>query len=216
MGYSKAPLLELSKAVALIPGLDPQEVAAAVFSALDLAEDILDDDEWDNPFKLTQDEIAAINLYTQQLVYLLLNSVLRERDRTKVTPFFPFLRLLMSGMDKLPSHEGILYRGVKLKLEAKCYQTKKKFIWWSFSSCTTSGEALQNPMFLGAQGERTLFAIDCTEGKDIQRFSSYKNEAEILLPPGLQFRVGNRMLVPGAVGLTLINVKQLPVPKLFF
>ena len=36
----------------------------------------------------------------------------------------------------------------------------KEFTWWRFSSCTTDGEVLKNPMFLGQSGERTLFSID--------------------------------------------------------
>jgi hypothetical protein len=74
---------------------------------------------------------------------------------------------------------------------------------------------LEDPTFLGPEGERTLFALDCTGGKDVQRFSSYNAEAEILVPPGIQFQVTNRMPIPGSSGLVLVNAKQMATPKLF-
>ena len=38
---------------------------------------------------------------------------------------------------------------------------------------------LQNPMFLGDSGERTLFSIDCQTGVKIQHLSAYSAEAEV-------------------------------------
>ena len=62
------------------------------------------------------------------------------------------------------------------------------FTWWRFSSCTTNGEVLENPLFLGQAGERTLFSIDCKTGVSIQHLSAYKTEAEILMRAGSGLR----------------------------
>ena len=43
--------------------------------------------------------------------------------------------------------------------------------WWSFSSTTTNIAALENPMFLGKDGDRTIFQIMTRHGADIGSFS---------------------------------------------
>ena len=43
--------------------------------------------------------------------------------------------------------------------------------WWSFSSTTTNIAALENPMFLGKDGDRTIFQIMTRHGVDIGAFS---------------------------------------------
>jgi hypothetical protein len=71
--------------------------------------------------------------------------------------------------------------------------------------------ALESEMFLGKSGTRTLFRIDnCTRAVDIQKFSSFPTEAEVLLIPGAHLEVvdvgdmGN--------GLVIITLKQIPPP----
>jgi hypothetical protein len=48
-------------------------------------------------------------------------------------------------------------------------------------------EVMQN--FVGLEGCRTLFMIECIHGKSIQSHSFYKDENEILLMPGTYLRV---------------------------
>jgi hypothetical protein len=85
--------------------------------------------------------------YTQQILYGPLNVALRQRNRAQVVSYFHYLKLLMSALDKLPSFNGTLYRGINCLLSAKCYQKGKKFVWWAFSSCM---------MVLGTGGSRTM------------------------------------------------------------
>ena len=56
--------------------------------------------------------IGAVNLYTQQLLYVPLNRALRDEDRTALKLFFPFLQLLLTALNLLPSMQGLVYRGV--------------------------------------------------------------------------------------------------------
>ena len=78
------------------------------------------------------------------------------------------------------------------------YEIGMTFTWWRFSSCTTNGEVLENPLFLGQAGERTLFSIDCKTGVSIQHLSAYKTEAEILMRAGSGLRGTLGAEVPGA------------------
>ena len=72
---------------------------------------------------------------------------------------------------------------------------------------------LRKPEFLGATGPRTLFAIKCSSGRNIARYSSYVNEKEILLLSGTCLRVENSMVVPGSDGLAIINMEEVKLPS---
>lgn len=55
---------------------------------------------------LTRDMAAAIYLYTMDSnFYRQLNKLLRAEDRTALKPFFPYLRLLLTGLRRLPKEK---------------------------------------------------------------------------------------------------------------
>ena len=139
---------------------------------------------------LTQDESAAIHLYTMQWpdsddnLCTILNKILRSEKRNILKPWFSYLKLILTALFKLPLKRGIIWRGIRGNVSDQ-YQRNK--IWWGFSSCTeTMGEIDQ---FLGRCGERTMFMIDCINGKAIRHHSKYPAENEILLMPGSYLRV---------------------------
>jgi hypothetical protein len=111
---------------------------------------------------LTQDESAAISLYTMQWpdsddnLCTILNKILRSEERNILKPWFSYLKLLLTALFKLPSRKGVIWRGIRGNLSEQ-YQRDHK-TWWGFSSCTeTMGQIDQ---FLGQCGERTMFMID--------------------------------------------------------
>ena len=53
--------------------------------------------------------------------------------------------------------------------------------WWSFSSTTTNIAALENPMFLGKDGDRTIFQIMTRHGVDIGAFSVRSPHLSLLM-----------------------------------
>ncbi|CAF4258006.1 unnamed protein product, partial [Rotaria sordida] len=118
-------------------------------------------------------------------LYLLLNQSLRSKNREELKPWFSFLKLFLTGLYKLQSKSGIVWRGVRgIDLSSK-YKTGTKFTWWEVSSCTTYIEVLESDQFLGKHGQRTLFSIECINGKSIVAHSYFKNaEKEIVLIPG--------------------------------
>jgi Ran GTPase-activating protein (RanGAP) involved in mRNA processing and transport len=166
------------------------------------------------PDSLTSDESAAIHLYTMELknepLYSLLNQLLRDRDRRKLKPWFSYLKLFLTALFKLPSYSGkIVWRGVKKDLHSK-YHRGEKYTWWAFSSCTQSLEVLERPLYLGTTGDRTLFSIECLNGKNIKPHSYYKTEDEILLLPGFYFEVMSK--VAGGNGLHIIHLREIVPP----
>jgi hypothetical protein len=164
----------------------------------------------------TADEAAAIHLYTSAWVqpecslYHIMNKALREQDRSKLLPFFSYLKLLLTSLLHLPRFKGSVWRGVKADLRSS-YPKGKKLFWWSFSSCTREMQALESDLFLGKDGIRTLFRIDeCTRAVDIQPFSSFKSEAEVLLIPGAYLEVVD--VGDMGHGLVIITLKQIKPP----
>lgn len=52
-----------------------------------------------------------------------------------------------------------------------------------------SHKILQSNEFLGRQEEQTIFYIECSSGKNIQKHSYYSTREEILLPAEIKFKV---------------------------
>ena len=75
---------------------------------------------------------------------------------------------------------------------------------------TKSIDVLNNSMFCGDSGKRTIFQIALTQGqaRDITRYSLISAEDEVLLPPGCRFRVEG--LMDAGSGLTIIQLLELP------
>jgi hypothetical protein len=107
------------------------------------------------------------------------------------------------------SEHTLVWRGVREDLSA-LYPKNKEFAWWAVTSCTASIDVLESPNYLGKSGTRTMFSIQTNRGKDIRAHSYFENEDEILLPPGLYFRVMG-CLNP-AEGLHVIQLREIPPP----
>jgi hypothetical protein len=163
---------------------------------------------------LSSDESASIMLYTlewmprKQSFFFILNQTLRSQNREELLPWFLFLRLFIFALSKLPSTtHRIIYYGIKMDLSQE-FTKGKTFIWWTFSSCSSSIKFLEQ--FLGESGHRTIFNIECDSAKDISQHSFYQSENEVLMYPARQFQVvssfnsGNQMKI--------IHLKEIQPP----
>ncbi|MFD6966889.1 macro domain-containing protein [Streptomyces sp. NPDC059949] len=136
---------------------------------------------------LSADAIAALHLYTcESAFYREINAVLRSPDRTRVTPYLPYLRLLFSAVSGLPAHTQPLWRGVSLDLRAQ-YPVGRTITWWGVSSCTSELNVARS--FLGSRGKRTLFEVTPAQAVGIRSFSAFTGEEEYILTPGTQLKV---------------------------
>ncbi|CAF3341402.1 unnamed protein product [Rotaria sp. Silwood2] len=164
---------------------------------------------------LTTDESASIMLYTYESIphekslYVILNKALRSEERQKLVPWFLYLRLVLTALARLPSERLFVNRGVRKDLHEE-YSKGSTFIWWGFSSCTSSVEVLESDMFLGKSGTRTLFQIDCHTGKSIKNHSFLTKKDEILLLPARQFKV--KSCLNSGNGLHIIQLKEIDPP----
>ena len=138
-------------------------------------------------------------------LYFKLNACLRAADRGILKPWFLYLKLILTGLARLPSIERTVYRGIKCDLSSE-YPEDKQFFWWGFSSCTTTMNIFKSDQFLGDSGVRTFFLIECKNGKDIGRHSYYKKEEVILLLPATYLQVKSSLKM--APDLHIIQLKE--------
>ncbi|CAF1089920.1 unnamed protein product [Didymodactylos carnosus] len=166
---------------------------------------------------LTPDESAAIYLYTMEFdsglsIYHVLNESLRSEKREILKPWFRYLKLFLTGLHKLSPQPQTVFRGVKgVDLSTK-YCTGVKFTWWGVSSCTTTVDVLNEEHFLGQLGTRTLFSIDCLNGKSIKSHSFFGDkEQEIILMPGSYFEVCGQLKLSSDLHMIQLKERKPPI-----
>ncbi|CAF1227087.1 unnamed protein product [Adineta steineri] len=207
-GYEKVTVKSLEDACEPIKDLFDDQLKQFIIIAKMNSSDAED--------KLTQDESASIHLYTMEWathdnsLYMKLNQTLRLADRSKLIPWFKYLKLFLTAFFKLqPSKDTLVWRGVREDLSA-LYLKGKEFAWWAFSSCSASIDVLESPSYLGKSGTRTIFSIQTNSGKLIRAHSYFDNEDEILLPPGIYLKVVG-CLNP-ATDLHIIHLQEIEPP----
>jgi len=206
-GYTHEPLLSLEEACEPLLNI-VSRLPAHIWVAKQNSQNPADG--------LTQDESAAIRLYTMEWdsganeprssLYIHLNRTLKLNDRTKLQPWFRYLKLFLTALAKLPcAPRQTVWRGVRKDYSAD-YPPGTKVTWWAFSSCTTSLSVLESDLYLGNVGTRTLFSIETINGRTIRSHSHFTTEDEILLLPGTYFEVKSRL--NPAPDLFLIHLQQ--------
>ncbi|CAF1205228.1 unnamed protein product [Didymodactylos carnosus] len=139
---------------------------------------------------LTRDESAALFLYTMEAddfsFYRILNQILRTEDRNEAKPWFAYLKLFDTAINKLPTVKGNVWRAVRGNV-TKGYKENDVLTWWSVSSCSTSVDVLKG--FIKQNEESTLFMIEAINGKDVTGYTLFPNEKEIILTFGTRLRV---------------------------
>ena len=152
---------------------------------------------------LTRDESAAIYIYTMdwgdQSLFQGLNALLRKEDRSVLKPWFGYLKLFDTALQKLPNQRIILWRGINADITKK-YKSTKELTWWNFTSCSSSLPVVRQ--FLGPVS--TLLMVEAKRGKSISAYSNFPEEEEIVL--GMGTRVG---VMSGPLEHSSLNVIQL-------
>jgi hypothetical protein len=141
-----------------------------------------------NPYNLSRDQLAALVLYTTEVIYTEMNEKLRKPDRREAKPFLPLISLMMSAAKKYPKTQVNVYRGLTVDLhDSLVAKQGRDAVWWHFSSCTLSQRAVLE--FAGAARDRTVLMITTRSAIDISSLSAYEDEKELLLFPGACLQV---------------------------
>ncbi|CAM6006476.1 unnamed protein product [Sphagnum balticum] len=204
VGYANEPLLPLSKACSPLTNIIHNLSFYVQMAIEETSEQPLDG--------LTVDESAAIRLYTiewdgpHRSLYSMLNHTLKNDDREHLRPYFKYLKLFVTALVKLPCVPQLtVWRGVTKDLSKK-FPPGTPVTWWAFSSCTTELTVLENNMYLGNTGSRTLFSVEAINGRTIRAHSHFVTEDEILLLPGTHMIVQSQF--SPATDLHIIHLKQ--------
>ncbi|CAF1496035.1 unnamed protein product, partial [Rotaria sp. Silwood1] len=108
-----------------------------------------------------------------------LNETLRAKNRNALEPWFAFLKLFITALEKLPSTRKTVWRGVDGDVGSE-FADGLVHTWWSINSCSMDLKVVEQ--HLGETG--TIFAIDAVRAKNISAFSTFPEEQEIVLMPG--------------------------------
>ena len=206
-GYVHEPLLSLEEAC---------EPLLPIISRLEVNIWVAKQNSKEPADGLTEDESAAIRLYTMEWdtstnedrgsLYAHLNRTLKQVDRTKLRPWFRYLKLFLTALAKLPpAPRQTVWRGVR-KDHSADYPPGSVATWWAFSSCTTSLSVLESDLYLGNVGTRTLFSVEALNGRTVRSHSHFTTEDEILLLPGTYFEVKSRL--NPAPDLYIVHLQQ--------
>ncbi|CAF3614817.1 unnamed protein product [Rotaria sp. Silwood1] len=203
--YAQEPLLSLADAC-----LPLSDILYNLSFYVQMA---LDETPSEPPNQLTVDESAAIRLYTieweepHQSLYSMLNYTLKMASRENLRPYFRYLKLFLTALVKLPCVPPLTaWRGVKIDLSAE-FPPGTLVTWWAFSSCTTEMTVLENNMYLGTMGARTLFSVEAINGRSVRAHSHFVTEDEVLLLPGTHMVVQSQL--SPASDLYIIHLKQI-------
>jgi hypothetical protein len=203
-GYSEEPLVSLTEACAPL-----SELFHNLSFYVQLA---VQETSAEPPDGLTIDESAAIRLYTiewddnHRSLYSMLNRHLKNTDRENLLPYFKYIKLFLTALAKLPCVPPLtVWRGVTKNLSGD-FPAGTRVTWWAFSSCTTEMTVLENNMYLGSEGDRTLFSVEAINGRTIKNHSHFVTEDELLLLPGTHMIVQSQL--SPAPSLHIIHLKQ--------
>ena len=158
--------------------------------------------EDDLPAELSTDQAFALAAYSHDLnngskegnLYFELNGALRKRgkdDRAALMEGWGvFMHFLMAAMALLPRFEGVCYRGMRGAPDRAStvaqYKLGRPIQWGAFSSTSTDFGATKG---FTDKATGVIFKIMVTDGRDINAFSFFPAENEILLSPSHRFTV---------------------------
>ena len=212
IGYAAEPLLPLSKACSPLINI--------LHNLMFYVQMALDETSEQPPDGLTIDESAAIRLYTiewkrpHRSLYSMLNRTLKKDDREHLRPYYKYMKLFLTALAKLPCVPPLtVWRGVTKNASSE-FPPGTRVTWWAFSSCTTELTVLENNMYLGNTGNRTLFSVEAINGRTVRAHSHFDTEDEILLLPGTQMIVQSQF--SPAPDLHIIHLKQIIPEEILF
>ncbi|CAF1256842.1 unnamed protein product [Adineta steineri] len=136
------------------------------------------------PFGLTPDDLAAIKAYTSACgLYSDLNAALRTEKIEKIQPWFSYLKLFDTAINKIPPVKRRYCRGITVSPNSS-YTVGTVITWWGVTSVSTEPSTCQS---FGSSG--TLYNINSVSARNITNYSAIPSEAESILLPGTKVKI---------------------------
>jgi hypothetical protein len=93
-------------------------------------------------------------------------------------------------LDRLPAHQGLVFRGITIKNPEKEFRVDEEFSFSRLSSTSTKIGTAQSFSRQTETGEKSVvLVLNSQSGRNIMGFGPNSNEMEILFPPGVTFVV---------------------------
>jgi SPP1 gp7 family putative phage head morphogenesis protein len=150
--------------------------------------------------ELTAQEKALIYDYTKD-GYKVNQALMGKRKASEYEE--SYTRLLTRALDKLPNHEGQVYRRIKLPASEALAQYRKGQVVTEKAFGSTS--FVHSNDFEG----NVTFVMDVKQGKRIREVSQYEDEDEILMRPNTRYEV---LRVQPGLANTTIYLTEVIVP----
>ncbi|CAF1105620.1 unnamed protein product [Adineta ricciae] len=159
-------------------------------------------------YKLTGDESAAIYLYTsewgEQSLHNLLNQTITSDRYGSIAPWFGFLKLLNTALEKLPSVKGVFFRAMRKDIANKIYKNRE-ISWWNFSSCSYSSSFIRQLI----DENLCLCSIEVLNGKNVRNFTANTGEDEVLLCPGTRLLIKTVIIDSYTNSVSRLSLKEI-------
>lgn len=156
---------------------------------------------------LSFDESAAVYLYAdeagKQTLNSTLNRALRSGKHSLIEPWFLFLKLFNTALEKLPTVSGTFWRGMYADI-AMNLRHNEQIVWGSVSSCSSSLDIIKCYL----DNNSVLCSIEVINGKRICGYTHYTKENEVLLLPGTHLRV-KKNDYNSSTGLRIVHLMEI-------
>jgi len=142
---------------------------------------------------LTRDESAAIYIYTMKwdnrCVHNQLQGALNSGDRSQLKPWFMYLKLLKSALDKLPTASTGIWQGTSFdhRLNEK-FSSQSASLYTSLGSCSPSEGEIKKYLHKHSGPKTMLINYESVNGKLVTGYTASKSH-EIIIWPGMKVGV---------------------------
>jgi hypothetical protein len=143
---------------------------------------------------------AAVYAYTMETpnIYAKLNAACRStgrRAKLQLGIYRDYLYHIFKASNTMPNFVGRSYRGIDVRLSPKKCPVGEVITWQQMSSTTKKMTATLQFLGRSINGglEGTLFVVDVNAGKEIDLFSAFPNEDEVLLELNSHFLVAGKI-----------------------
>jgi hypothetical protein len=146
-------------------------------------------------FGLHPELFASVMFYTHNgpeekngfKFYQRLNVALRSRIRDNAKPYFGYLRMLVEALRELPSHKGLVHRGVAGIDLTDRFPIGKPVRVWEVLSVSKQRRVAEGFASFGNKPHQTLFVIETGGVAVLGSLSLFPTEEECLFLPGTAF-----------------------------
>ncbi|CAF1479960.1 unnamed protein product [Rotaria sordida] len=204
-GYLKEPLVSLEEALEPFNGKIDQlsnYIKEAIMKC-----------HYPSEHNLTRDESAAIYIYTMEwgdkCLRDHLQAALNSNDRSTLKPWFKYLKLFKSGLDKLPTAKTEIWQGAPFDEKLKeQLNTEPLSVYSSMCSCSPSANEITNYLQKTAGKNIILVGYQSVNGKLVNGYTA-NNVQEAIMWPGIKLGLSKHGMTDAYDSWILSAVRQI-------